>query len=427
VILRARTLLPISAPPVEDGAVLISGDHIRFAGPWEDLRPHATGSVTDLGEVALLPGLINAHCHLDYTHLAGQLKPTASFPDWIKAIMAAKSAWGIGEFSNSWLAGARQLLESGTTTVVNIESVPELLESCRPQTPLRVWSFLEMTGVRSRLPAADIVGQRESLLKGQSAGRGGFGLSPHAPYSTSPELLRCAAVIARRHGWPLSTHVAESQAEFDMFMYRRGPMFDWLESQRPMDDCGMGSPVQHLDRCGALGPDQLAVHVNYLWHDDAHLLARQGASVVHCSQSHAYFRHHRFPRVELAAAGVNLCLGTDSLASTRTRPHSHPTLSLFDEMRALTAADAMLDPRELLAMTTVNPARALGRQGQLGELAAGALADLIALPFAGDVSHVIEAVTQHQGHVAAAMIDGSWSWLAPGFGGVATANQLDPV
>jgi imidazolonepropionase-like amidohydrolase len=96
-------------------------------------------------------------------------------------------------------------------------------------------------------------------------------------------------------------------------------------------------------------------------------------------------------------------------------------------MRALTAADAMLDPRELLAMTTVNPARALGRQGQLGELAAGALADLIALPFAGDVSHVVEAVTQHQGHVAAAMIDGSWSWLAPGFGGVATANQIDPV
>lgn len=407
-ILRSRILLPISAPPVEDGAVLILGDRIRFAGAWADLRPHVTEPVTDLAEVVLLPGLINAHCHLDYTHLAGQLAPPVSFPDWIKAILAAKAAWGFSEYARSWLDGARQLLASGTTTVANIESVPELIDVCPPLTPLRVWSLLELTGVRSRRPPAEIIGEAERLLAGIPKGRGQVGLSPHSPYSTSADLLRNAAETAQRRGWLLSTHVAESQAEFDMFMYRRGPMFEWLEHQRPSDDCGRGSPVQHLDRCGLLGPNQLAAHVNYLWHDDARLLARRGASVVHCPQSHAYFRHHCFPRPELSEAGVNLCLGTDSLASTRLRPGVPPTLSLFDEMRALANADSMVTPHQLLEMATINGARALGQAGRLGQLTPGAKADLITVPFRGPLDEATTAVVHHVGPVTATMIDGVW-------------------
>ncbi|HTH47882.1 MAG TPA: amidohydrolase family protein [Candidatus Limnocylindria bacterium] len=425
-ILRSRILLPISAPPVEDGAVLILGDRIRFAGAWGDLRPHASGPVTDLGEAVLLPGLINAHCHLDYTHLAGQLAPPASFPDWIKAILAAKAAWGFSEYAGSWLDGARQLLASGTTTVANIESVPELLDVCPLQTPLRVCSFLELTGVRSRRAPAEILAEAERLLVGITPGRGRVGLSPHSPYSTTPDLLRAAAATAQKHGWRLSSHVAESQAEFDMFMYRRGPMFEWLEHQRPADDCGRGSPVQHLDRCGLLGPTQLAAHVNYLWHDDARLLARRDTSVVHCPQSHAYFRHHCFPRPELSEAGVNLCLGTDSLASTRLRPGVPPTLSLFDEMRALATADSMMTPHQLLEMATINGARALGQQGRLGQLTPGAMADVIAVPFTGKLAEATAAVVHHQGPVPAVMINGDWERLPPQTG-PGTARRAVPA
>ena len=392
---------------------MILGGRIRFAGAWADLRAHVAEPPTDLGEVVLLPGLINAHCHLDYTHLAGQLAPPVSFPDWIKAILAAKAAWGFSEYARSWLDGARQLLATGTTTVVNIESVPELLDVCPPLTPLRVWSLLELTGVRSRRSPAEIIGEAEHRLADIPRGRGGVGLSPHSPYSTTPELLRAAGSTARRYGWPLSTHVAESQAEFDMFMYRRGPMFDWLEHQRSPDDCGAGSPVQHLDRCGLLGPSQIAAHVNYLWHDDARLLARRGASVVHCPQSHAYFRHHCFPRTELSQAGVNLCLGTDSLASTRLRPGTVPTLSLFDELRSLATADSVVTPRELLEMATLNGARALGQSGRLGELSPNAEADLIAVPFHGGLPDAMEAVVHHSGPVTASMINGTWTRMHP--------------
>src|SRR5262249_10631713 len=144
------------------------------------------------------------------------------------------------------------------------------------------------------------------------------GLSPHAPYSTVPELLRLSARAARRRKWPLTVHVAESALEFEMFSRGRGGMFDWLQrSARDMSDCGFGSRVERGARCGALDANLLAIHVNYLGKRDAALLGQKRASVVHCPRSHAYFGHDPFPLRKLSRAGVNICLGTDSLASVR--------------------------------------------------------------------------------------------------------------
>ena len=98
-IFRARTILPVSQPPIENGAVVVSGNRIRAVGSWPDLRPHANGNISDLGEVILLPGLINAHCHLDYTDMAGMLPPPKTFTDWIPLILSAKSGWAIPTIS----------------------------------------------------------------------------------------------------------------------------------------------------------------------------------------------------------------------------------------------------------------------------------------------------------------------------------------
>jgi len=413
VLLRARIVLPMTAPSLEDGAVLVFQDRVRAVGRFADLRPHVAGPVTDLGEVVVLPGLVNAHCHLDYTHLAGRLAPPKAFPDWIKSILAAKSEWGFSDYAASWLAGARQLVDSGTTTVANIESMPELMTDCRPATPLRVFSFVEMTGVRSRRDPGSILHDAVRRIESLPGGRGGFGLSPHAPYSTTPSLLQMTAELARKEGWRTAVHVAESQAEFDMFMYRRGPMYEWLESQRPMTDCGLGSPVQHVERCGLLGPGHLAVHVNYLWHGDAARLAGAGAHVVHCPSSHDYFGHRVFPAEELLAAGVNVALGTDSLASTRTTRGRRPTLSMLDELREVLSMDSALRPESALQWATVNGARALGLSGKAGELCEEGWADLIAIPYAGPLEQAAHAVVQHQGPVAASLIAGDWA-IAPG-------------
>ena len=199
-----------------------------------------------------------------------------------------------------------------------------------------------------------------------------------------------------------------------MFAGARGPMFDWLKrNERDMSDCGLGSPVQRLEQHGYLADNLLAVHVNYLAPGDAALLARRGVSVVHCPRSHAFFRHRMFPHAELADAGVNVCLGTDSLASVIRVPGQPLELNLFAEMQTFAMAHPNVPPETILQMATVNSARALGMQGKVGEFTAGTFADLIVLPFRGPLVEACDAVVQCGGNVSASMIDGEWAIQPP--------------
>jgi cytosine/adenosine deaminase-related metal-dependent hydrolase len=409
-ILRARVILPVSAPPIEDGAILITGNKIRSVAPFRDLRPHAREKILDLGEVILLPGLVNAHCHLDYTDMAGELPPPKVFTDWIGSITAAKTAWSYSDYAHSWLRGAHQLLKTGVTTVADIEAIPDLLPEVWNATPLRIFSFFEMTGILSRRRPAEIIAEAVEKIDSLRHPRNRAMLSPHAPYSTLPELLRRTATAARKRKWRVSTHIAESEQEFEMFQHAGGKMYDWLaRNGRDNSDCRRGSPVAHFARNKLLGENVLAIHVNYLARGDATLLAKNKTHVVHCPRSHDYFKHAKFERERLANAGVNLCLGTDSLATTRKTGKQKPELDLFAEMRLLAERDSTVSPVEILHMVTVNGARALGLAGKIGELSKNAGADLIAVPFAGKIASVHEALLQHSGSVSASMIDGQWA------------------
>jgi cytosine/adenosine deaminase-related metal-dependent hydrolase len=409
-LLRARIVAPVAQPPIQDGGVLVFGQRVAAVGRWRDMSPRNNPRQTlDLGERVLMPGLVNAHCHLDYTDMAGQFLPPKLFSDWLKLITVAKAEWGYSEYAASWLKGARMLLRTGTTSVADIEAVPELLPEVRRATPLRVFSFLEMIGIRGQRQPHAVIQEAIARIEALKGCRGDAGLSPHAPYSTVPELLRLSAEITRRRKWRLTTHVAESALEFEMFTHGRGQMFDWLQrSGRDMSDCGLGSPVRHLDRCGALSERMLAAHVNYLAKGDAALLGERQVHVVHCPRCHRYFSHDPFPLRRLAQAGVNVCLGTDSLASVHKPRHQSVELNLFEEMRALAENEPSLSARKIVRMATLNGARALGLSGQIGELAEGSFADLVALPFAGKVADTYDGVLRHTGDVAASMIDGQW-------------------
>lgn len=409
-ILRARAVLPICAPPISNGAVVISGDRIVQVGRWSKVMRGASAQVTDLGEVLLMPGLINAHCHLDYTHMAGQFEPPKVFSDWLKDITSTKAGWTLADYAESWRAGAEMLLRTGTTTVGDIEAVPQLLPKAWDATLLRVISFLELIGITSRRPPGTVLQEALEKMDSLQHERCQVAFSPHAPYSTVPELVRLSAQAARRKKTSLCTHVAESSLEFEMFTKARGAMYDWLQrSGRDMSDCGLGSPVRHLERCGVLEPSLLVAHANYLARGDAALLAKNRVSVVHCPRSHEYFRHGPFPARRLIREGVNVCLGTDSLASVRRTRGRNLELNMFKEMRALAERERWLSARRIVRMATVNGARALGMIGQLGELKAGAQADLIALPFAGKLTGLYDTVLGHEGDVAASMIGGQWA------------------
>jgi cytosine/adenosine deaminase-related metal-dependent hydrolase len=327
--------------------------------------------------------------------------------------MAAKSAWTYSDYARSWLNGAKMLLQTGTTTVADIEAVPDLLPEVWDATPLRVFSFLEMTGIHIRHEPREILGETVEKIDSLSHPRCRASLSPHAPYSTLPELLKLSAEIARKKNWRITTHIAESGQEFEMFMDARGKMFDWLaRSHRDNSDCGLGSSVQHTGRCGLLGENLLAVHVNCLARGDAKLLGENRVHVAHCPRSHDYFQHPPFLRERLANAGANICLGTDSLSTTRKTGKRKLELNLFEEMRALAANDRKLSPAEIIRMATIHGARALGLAGQIGELSEDSSADLIAMPFDGKIADIYDAVLHHPSTVAASMIDGQWA-IAP--------------
>ena len=412
-LLRARVVLPVVRPPIDDGGVLLVGTKVAAVDTWRNLQSQSNDQALDLGDVILMPGLINAHCHLDYTEMAGLIAPTKSFPDWIKGILALKAHQSYSDYAAAWLRGAKMLLQHGTTTVADIEAVPELLPEVLSATPLRVCSMMEMTGVRSRRTPAAILRGALDQAEGLATDRSFAGLSPHAPYSTTPELLRLTAATARLKNWLVAIHVAESSEEFDMYAFGQGPMFEWLRAQRDMSDAGAGSPVRYLEKQGLLGPNLLAIHVNYLGEGDADLLGRSGVNVVHCPRSHAYFGHTPFPRGPLQAAGVNVCLGTDSLASVRRTSRAKLELDLLAEMRSMADRDPALSPEDLVRLATLNGARALGRSGRLGELSPGAMADLIVLPASKQARKSYDAVLRHTGPVAGAMIHGQWALRPP--------------
>ena len=305
----------------------------------------------------------------------------------------------------SWIHGAAQCLRHGTTTLGNIETRPDLLPELWAATPLRMLSFLELIVIRTESDAAQAVTTAAEWIAKHKPPRGHAGLSPHAPYTTKPDLLKaCVATDL-----PMAMHLAESAEEDEMFRQGSGPLYDRLSAAgRAMADCGGVSPIAHAHRHGLLNNNLLAIHGNYLDDNDIRLLAENQVSLVHCPRSHAYFGHAPFRAEALCAAGVNLCLGTDSLATMRA---GDAELSLFDELRTYRAAYpdlADLELETLLQCVTVNPARALGMAGQVGELTTDAFADLIALPFDGPIESVLEAIVNHTGPVQRVMLYGKW-------------------
>jgi cytosine/adenosine deaminase-related metal-dependent hydrolase len=403
-ILRARIVVPLDGPPIANGGVKIDGNQVVAVGPFAEIRASFEGDVNDLGEVALMPGLINAHCHLDYTILRRAISPPKSFTAWVQRINAVKRSLGPDDYLTSIARGFDDCIKWGTTTVCNIESFPELMPHMPPP-PIRTWWFYEMIDVRHRITSEEVVAGALSFFQHRANTLTNFGLSPHAPFTASLELFRLSNDCAQDLAMPLTTHVAESYEEFEMFHDARGALYDFLESiGRPMDDCGKKTSFELLWRSGAINAQWILAHMNELTESDFELLASLPAdgrpTIAHCPGSHAYFNHSPFAWQRLQQMGINLCVGTDSLASC-------DSLSLLGELRQLSTREPSLSGEQLLQTVTRNPARALRRELTLGRIAAGALADLIAVPVSGDLASVYDEIVHYNQPIPWMMIGGA--------------------
>jgi cytosine/adenosine deaminase-related metal-dependent hydrolase len=231
---------------------------------------------------------------------------------------------------------------------------------------------------------------------------GGIGLAPHAPFTASTALYRDAAGVAVKHDLPLTTHLAESREEMEMFRDARGALFDFMQSiGRPMDDYGRATPLAHMSREGLLDGRWIVAHLNELSDRDYELLSSAPKfHIVHCPRSHQYFGHAAFPYQRLRQLRFNISLGTDSLAT-------NDDLSLFREMRQLSRMEPSLSPRELVEMVTIAPAKALRQETSLGRLRRGFKADLIAVACAADANEVFEEVVECDAEVPWSMVNGA--------------------
>lgn len=387
-IIRARFIVTMDGPSIEDGGIVVENGRILDVGPLAEVKRRNAGEITNLGDYVLLPGLINAHCHLDYTCLRGRIQPVqASFTDWILSINAAKAELSAGDYIASIDAGFSEAKRFGTVALANLTAFPELIPQVRPL--VRTTWFAELIDVRRPGEAGDLVDRAVDLLRPAEAA----GLSPHAPFTASKELYRRCASVAPAHGMRLTTHLAESREEMSMFRDGAGTLYDFLQGiGRDMGDCGHQTPLAHF--LSWIGPAQpwLIAHLNELSEEDFLLLAktRPRFDLVHCPRSHQYFGHTDFPYAKLRALGFNISLGTDSLAS-------NGDLSLFAEMRLFQKAFPEVAPEEILSMVTRNPAVALGKADLLGRLARNHLSDMIALPFSGSRRDLYAGIVAFEG------------------------------
>ena len=389
-IIRAGTVVTMDGLPIDNGAVAVSGSRITNVGKFSEISATNSGEqIVDLGEQALLPGLINAHCHLDYTCLRGKIPPPKSFTEWIRAINAEKANLSPENYIGSINDGFAEAARFGTTTIANLTAFPEL--ASRIQAPIRAWWFAELIDVRDPSRANEIVDAAVETLKSAEH----WGLAPHAPFTASANLYRRCEEVARLENALLTTHLAESREEMSMFRDASGPLYDFLkEIGRNMADCGRKTPLSQLteilrDVSTPLDMTEswMLVHLNELAKNDFDLFARSRNqfSIAHCPRSHAYFGHSPFEFETLRELGFNVCLGTDSLAS-------NDDLSLFAEMRAFQKEFPKIPPDEIFRMVTSNPALALGKPHVLGRIGKNCWADLIAVPITGSTSAFEEIV-----------------------------------
>lgn len=379
-ILRAKYLIPVDRRPIKDGALRIERGAIAELGPARKSHDTDLGPVLDLGAAAILPGLINAHTHLELTALEAKTPPDDDFFGWLERLRSALYATNDVErvFADAARDGARRSLEAGVTTVGDITSRPSAVRPILHHGPLRVVSFGEViaTGtIRDRLAE-----RLQAAIDGSDASDDlSIAVSPHAPYTIETDGVRACVESAELGNFRMCMHLAETRDEARFTEHGDGPVRDYLRRLGLWDEvirCPALTPIPFAHACGLLNDRTILAHCNYVSDRDIELMGASGVHVAYCPRTHHAFNHdpHRFR--DMLAAGVNVCLGTDSLAS-------NPSLSILAELRFLRRRHADVDGAALLEMATVRGARALGLP-DTGRLAPGHRADLTVIPLHPD-------------------------------------------
>ncbi len=368
-VLSADWVLPISGPPIENGAVVIEGTRIAAVGTASEL-----GRGTHYDGAAILPGFVNCHSHLEYAVYTGFGDGTLDFAEWIGIHIQRKQRLAFDDVVDIARLGAAECLASGITTVGDCSFSGAAAIGCH-DLGLRAIVYLEVFG-------SDPVTARsyfESLQEIAGPGLSELvtaGVSPHAPYTVTASVYEMCASL----GVPAATHLSESASELAYLRDGSGPWESFRELLVPPAGT---TGARMLAGIGALTPDLVAAHCVAIEPDEIELLASHGVGVAHCPRSNALLGCGIAPVRDLLDHGVTVGLGTDS-------PASAPSFDMFDELRAAVSLARARERRpdalscsEALELATLGSARTLGLDGEVGTLEAGKAADIVVVGLKG--------------------------------------------
>jgi cytosine/adenosine deaminase-related metal-dependent hydrolase len=374
--LKARYVFPVAGEPIADGVVTFDDRRILAVG-----ADASGGEIDDLGNVAIIPGLVNAHTHLEFSHLD---EPVGSrgmgLGEWIATLTATLRGQDHSRGRPPADAVRRGLEESSAAGVTTLGEIAQ------PGWPVHDFQtarldatvFLELIATTDE-DVDETLKLAHRHIASASTGESNWrpGLSPHAPYSVHPRLLSGAVAISARHKVPLAFHLAESPEELEFLKTASGPFRDLLERLGKWDAAAHRTGRRPLDFLRMLAPAHrsLIVHGNYLSDEEIAFIAGHAGrmSVVYCPRTHHYFDHAPHPLEKLLAAGVNVALGTDSRASS-------PDLSLLSDMRHVAHCHPAISPATVLRMGTLCGAKALGCGQEAGTIEAGKRPNLAVVP-----------------------------------------------
>ena len=375
---HARWVVPVTAPVIDHGTVIVEAERIVWVGARDAAPSSPLDRDEELGNVVLLPGLVNAHTHLDLTVMRGMLEGLGFFA-WIRTLTAARAELSADELLDSARLGIVEGLRAGITTYADTAPCVAAFDAML-ELGVRGIAYQEVFGPDPRQCEASLDGLRRAVraIRFRETALVRVGVSPHAPYSVSDELYKAVSAFAVREGLPLATHVAESEEETDLIANAEGAFGAFLHGRKIEVKPRGRSPVAMLARTGVLDADTLLIHCIRVDAEDIRTIASNACGVVHCPASNAKLGHGTAPLHELIAAGVHVGLGSDSMASNNR-------MDLLDEARLALLThrlrpqgDDALDARLAVELATLGGARALGLGGITGSIEPGKVADLAA-------------------------------------------------
>lgn len=377
---RAAWVVPVTTPPVRDGAVRVDGDgRIGAVGPANAVEM-GDADVVDLGAAALIPGLINVHGHPELSVLRGRLHGL-EFPAWITALIDYKYRHLTPEeLEVSTRLGVAEAIAAGVTCLAAPDDAGFLMQAMI-EAGLRGRVYRETFGPDPDCADAALTDLRTRVteMRRWETDRVQVGISPHATYTVSRPLFERLAEYARAEDLPVCVHVAESAAETMFVREGAGPFADRLRVRGIAVEAAGVSSVEFLAETGILDVGPLLAHAVQVDAADIQRIVDAGAAVAHCPIANANFGHGLAPLPELLAAGVRVGLGSDSVASNDRVDILEEARFTSLAHRAVRRDGGLLPADRALRLATLDGARALGLDDRIGSLEKGKDADLVAV------------------------------------------------